>query len=293
MREPTQQRSSVGSRQALQESRLRAREWYEVVAAALKDEARIVEHIEHKKISGLAWTGTGRILGPAGVTKRQLYVLAHECGHIVLHSNPPGRLKPSHVMEHEAETYAHRAFNRYGLEVPDKSAEWARGYVAQCIRKDRALGIPICPMAEAFSTWQRSPLEPLPGVDGYPLRDLSRPHAIEVISEIEAIGSGTKERAMVHNPDNLPIACGTCRFRYELQCNAHLNYHSRAWSDPSMCNFGHSWRPKRYPFWRLYQALLDRISGRHRLIKAENAGELSSSHQSNVARIEDHSRKRS
>jgi hypothetical protein len=31
---------------------------------------------------------TSHILAPAGTTRRQLYILAHECGHIALHSAP-------------------------------------------------------------------------------------------------------------------------------------------------------------------------------------------------------------
>jgi len=70
-------------------------------------------HYTHKSISGLAWIGSGKILAPHGITRRQLYVLAHECGHIVLHSSAATWNKPGHIKEHEAETYAHRAFERY------------------------------------------------------------------------------------------------------------------------------------------------------------------------------------
>jgi hypothetical protein len=143
----------------------RARDRYLAIAGRLKAAAGITEHIEHKKVSGLAWLGTGRILAPAGITRRQLYVLAHECGHIVLHSRETKRKKPKHVIEHEAEVFAHRALRRYGLEVPEKSAMWARGYVAECIRADRAKGIPICWMAEAFVDGTRSAYARLPSVE--------------------------------------------------------------------------------------------------------------------------------
>jgi hypothetical protein len=35
------------------------------------------------------------------------------------------------------------------LEVPEKSAQWARTYVGQWIMKDRAAGISVCPTRSA------------------------------------------------------------------------------------------------------------------------------------------------
>jgi hypothetical protein len=135
---------SMPSGAHLQPKRQKARDRYLAIAGRLKAATGITAHMEHKRVSGLAWLGTGRILAPPGITRRQLYVLAHECGHIVLHSKGARWKKPNHVIEHEAEVFAHRALRRYGLEVPAKSTMWARGYVAQCIRADRAKGIPIC-----------------------------------------------------------------------------------------------------------------------------------------------------
>jgi hypothetical protein len=99
----------------LQVARRAAKERYRLIAKALKREAGVRRHYTHKSISGLAWIGSGKILAPHGITRRQ----PHECGHIVLHSSAATWNKPGHVKEHEAETYAHRAFERYGLEVPE------------------------------------------------------------------------------------------------------------------------------------------------------------------------------
>jgi hypothetical protein len=128
----------------------KVRKRYIQIAAALKAEAGITQHTAHKKMTGHASLATGVILAPAGTTRRQLYVLAHECSHIALHSALKSRRKPRHVEEHEAESYAHRALAAHGLEVPEVSTYGARGYVAECIEDDRARGIPICPLAEAF-----------------------------------------------------------------------------------------------------------------------------------------------
>jgi hypothetical protein len=98
-------------------------------------------------MNGQAWMDTGHILAPAGTTRRQLYILAHERGHIALHSTTRTWRKPRHVEEHEAESYAYRALTAHGLEVPEESTCGARWYVAQCIEEDRARSTSICPMA--------------------------------------------------------------------------------------------------------------------------------------------------
>jgi hypothetical protein len=63
----------------------KARDRYVEIATALKAEAGVRQHTEHKKMSGHAWMDTGHILAPTGTTRRQLYILAHECGHIAPH----------------------------------------------------------------------------------------------------------------------------------------------------------------------------------------------------------------
>jgi hypothetical protein len=47
-----------------------ARDRYIEIAAALKAEAGVRQHAEHKKMKGHAWMDTGRILAPAGTTHR-------------------------------------------------------------------------------------------------------------------------------------------------------------------------------------------------------------------------------
>ena len=42
-------------------------------------------------MNGQAWMDTGHILAPGGTTRRQLYIVAHEGGHIALCMRHPGR----------------------------------------------------------------------------------------------------------------------------------------------------------------------------------------------------------
>lgn len=132
------------------------------IAEAMKQEAGVTGHeINREDFSGLAFIGTGQIRSPEGQNMQQLYTVAHECGHIFLHNELPGQALPGHVMELEAESYAHQAFREHGMELPRVLSEWGRTYVGSWVQKDRAAGIAIDPRAEAYATGARSPYEPL------------------------------------------------------------------------------------------------------------------------------------
>lgn len=262
---------STGTVERLSAARLVAKERYRVVAEALKREAGVTKHYKFKTLGGLAFTAQNKILAPEGVTRRQLYVLAHECGHIVLHGSASAQAKPGHVKEHEAEVYAHRAFKRYGLDVPDQSAQWARAYVGQWITKDRNNGIAICPMAVAFADWRRGPDEPLPGVDGMPKDDFSKSidrfveKGLSVVAKEDrarniAVSSppiahtgqivNVAQAAFMKGPPN---ACGTClyfenggydTFRTEMHdCSAYAMRAQTARKSAHYCGDGQGRRP--------------------------------------------------
>lgn len=276
---------AIGEGQRLLAAKRAARQRYEIIAEALKREAGVTRHYTHNFIGGLAWSDQGRILAPQGITRRQLYVLAHECGHVLLHGTPEGMRKPAHVKEHEAEVYAHRAFKRYGLEVPDKSAQWARAYVGLWIMKDKVAGVPICKMAADFALNARSPHDPLPSIDGQPTNDFSKSlerfiakgqriaeqqeaklspsddTRVPTLRPVQTVYLTPEEqRRLERNPDDLPIACGTCRYKGYEYCRVHLNRLEDAWR--YTCK-GESWRPRRkFILTRVIDALLKRFAER-------------------------------
>lgn len=132
------------------------------IAEAMKREAGVREHHVWKpEQGGLAYVYSGRIHSPEGRNMRQLYTVAHECGHIFLHGGPQAIGMPSHVMEMEAESYAHQAFRAHGMELPKELTEWGRRYVAKWISKDRKQGLAIDPRAIAYAQGRRCPYEPL------------------------------------------------------------------------------------------------------------------------------------
>jgi hypothetical protein len=68
------------------------------------------------------------------------------------------------------EARGQKARDRYieiaaALKADEESTHGARWYVAQYIEEDRARGISICPMAEAFAMGTRSPYASLAAVD--------------------------------------------------------------------------------------------------------------------------------
>ena len=133
------------------------------IAKAMKVEAGVMAHdLTGERDGGIAWTDRAHILAPLGENKVQLATLAHECGHVFLHSQgTPGYLLPSHVKEMEAESYAHQAFKAHGMLMPVKVTNWGRHYVGRWVVNDRAAGIAIDPRVEAYVNGRRSPFEPL------------------------------------------------------------------------------------------------------------------------------------
>ncbi len=125
----------------LQEARHAARERFLSVANALKMEAGVTAHKVRKALSGMAWPD-GHIDAPEGATRKQLYILAHECAHVALgHVSVKGKArKPRHVEEMEAERWAHEALRHHGIAVPRAMTVRAKQYVARKIRQAEARG---------------------------------------------------------------------------------------------------------------------------------------------------------
>lgn len=166
------------------------------IAERMKREAGVRGHLENRKeMSGLAWTDLGCIETPESRNIANLYVLAHECGHVFLHMTGVGRLLPAHVMEYEAECYAHQALKHHHMNVPAMHTSRARRYVAAMIVQDRARDLPISPAAERFASGMGSPYaqlrcRPKPWRATCPpatLHDLYPVYVVEALHNIEAM----------------------------------------------------------------------------------------------------------
>jgi hypothetical protein len=122
------------------------------IAEKIKDEAGVHIHkIREKKLTGVAFVDQALIVAPAGKTRKQLYILAHECAHIALKH---GDDKPRAQKEHEAELWAHEALRRHGVPVPKASTSEARDYVKRRINDGRTNKKSISPEAKRFARWR-------------------------------------------------------------------------------------------------------------------------------------------
>ena len=102
-------------------------------------EADIREVKPRKSLSGCAYVEERTIEAPwPTTTRKRLYILAHECGHVVL--NHRGRKKPRYVEEYEAEQYAIETLRKHDVAVPADMLKRAKAYVARKIRQAEARG---------------------------------------------------------------------------------------------------------------------------------------------------------
>jgi len=122
----------------LQAARRAATTRFLAIAEAIKAEAGVVGHKVKNGLSGYAWGTRGYINAPEGRTRKQLYILAHECGHVALGHGDKRR--PRHVEEMEAEEWAHKALRRHGVAVPRQMSQRAKRYVARKIDQAKRHG---------------------------------------------------------------------------------------------------------------------------------------------------------
>lgn len=119
------------------------------IAEKLKAEAGVLGHKIINGLHGYAWSQYGYINAPEGRTRKQLYILAHECAHVALGHH---QVKPRHVEEMEAEKWAHEALRRHGVAVPRSMTKRAKQYVARKIHQAKRRGAKrIDPAAAAFA----------------------------------------------------------------------------------------------------------------------------------------------
>lgn len=110
----------------LQAGKLAMAERCQKIGRQILDEAgvRRVDYLD--RLKGRAYIEPRYVQVPKPTTRRRLYILAHEAGHIELCH---GR-KAVHREEFEAEQYAHRVLRKHGIAVPKKSTTKAKKYVA-------------------------------------------------------------------------------------------------------------------------------------------------------------------
>ena len=99
----------------------------EVAQAIIREAGVVTVQFHNRGLYGRARIKENAIYAPSPSTRRRLYIVAHECGHVVLKHDGS---KPRHREEYEAERYAHVAMRQHGISVPKKSTVPAKKYVA-------------------------------------------------------------------------------------------------------------------------------------------------------------------
>jgi hypothetical protein len=99
-----------------------------------------------KSLSGKCYYKSKTISAPKPVTRKSLYIFLHECAHAHLHaplyyeSKAKYRRKPSHVIELEAEQWAHEKMREHNVPVPRSITKRAKEYVGWKIDQAVARG---------------------------------------------------------------------------------------------------------------------------------------------------------
>jgi hypothetical protein len=138
---------TVKTRAELQALRKQAAERFTAIAMQHVPEGWTVEY--HKPLSGCCRFEQKLIETPRPVTRKGLYIFLHECGHAHLHRDGG---KARHVMEMEAERWAHDRMREHGIAVPRSQTKRAKQYVAWQIRRDIAGGaLSIDPQARRWA----------------------------------------------------------------------------------------------------------------------------------------------
>lgn len=126
---------------------------YETALVNTPPNVRIIEI--RKSLSGYAFLALGRMAVPVPKTRKSLYIFLHECAHFAL--GHVGHRKPVHVMEMEAEKWAHEKMRASGIQVPRSMTKRAKAYVARKIRQAERRGAKhIDSCAKAFAGSQRN-----------------------------------------------------------------------------------------------------------------------------------------
>lgn len=128
----------------LQAARRAAAERYKAIASLYVPDGWTVIH--RSSLSGRCMYGSKTISAPKPVTRKSLYIFLHECAHAVLHypiymrSKSEYKRKASHVMEFEAEQWAHNKMRERGVAVPRAMTARAKRYVARKIKQAERSG---------------------------------------------------------------------------------------------------------------------------------------------------------
>ena len=126
----------------LQEKKLEAKRILKSIARHWFKIHKVKKITYVKGLYGKAWCKEKRLRIPPPTTRKRMYIIAHELGHIALHAKTSKR---QFIKEFEAEQYAHTLMRRFNIKVPRDMTTRAKNYVQYRINLSvkRGLKAPI------------------------------------------------------------------------------------------------------------------------------------------------------
>ena len=109
-----------------------------------------------KGLYGKAWCKTKRLRIPPPTTRKRMYIIAHELGHLALHGHlKHKRSRRQFIKEFEAEQYAHTLMRRFNIKVPRAMTKRAKNYVQYRIKLSVKRGLST-PIPREITAWASS-----------------------------------------------------------------------------------------------------------------------------------------
>ena len=133
----------------LQEKKLEAKRILKSIARHWFKVHKIKKITYVKGLYGKAWCKEKRLRIPPPTTRKRMYIIAHELGHIALHAKTSKR---SFIKEFEAEQYAHALMRRFKIRIPRAMTKRAKGYVQYRINLSVKRGLQA-PIPREISAW--------------------------------------------------------------------------------------------------------------------------------------------
>ena len=126
----------------LQEKKLEAKRILKSIARQWFKIHKVKKITYVKGLYGKAWCKTKRLRIPPPTTRKRMYIIAHELGHLALHTKTSKR---QFIKEFEAEKYAHALMRRFKIRISRAMTKRAKNYVQYRINLSirRGLKAPI------------------------------------------------------------------------------------------------------------------------------------------------------
>ena len=132
----------------LQEKKLEAKRILKSIARHWFKIHKIKKIIYVKGLYGRCFHN-GHIRIPPPTTRKRMYIIAHELGHIALHAKTSKR---SFIKEFEAEQYAHALMRRFKIRIPRAMTKRAKNYVQYRINLSVKRGLQA-PIPKEINLW--------------------------------------------------------------------------------------------------------------------------------------------